>query len=105
MQSINENALKASFASQELKAELMRYIRESYAYGERQITSLKQWQALHSQWQEDLIETIDRNVHLARDQWKERARKRIHRQRKSRSESLEEESEDDSHVRTNYASI
>ena len=74
----------------------MRYIREGYAHGERQITFQTQWQELHRQWQEDMIETIDRNAHLARDQWKDRTRKRIPRRRRSRRESLEEEDEDDS---------
>ena len=96
MQWLNENALRASFASHELKAELMHYIRESYAHDEKRIIFVKQWQELSSQWQADTMETIDRNAQLARNHWKDRALKRMQRQRNNRRASLAEENDDDS---------
>jgi hypothetical protein len=65
MQLLNENALKSSFSSQQLKTKLIKYIQESYRNCYKQTILLKQFQETTNKWQQEMNEIIDKNAQIA----------------------------------------
>ncbi|CAF3594717.1 unnamed protein product [Rotaria socialis] len=64
---LNENALKSSFASQQLKTELINYVRKNYTNCYEQTILLQQFRQTTDKWQQEMNDTIDRNARIAID--------------------------------------
>ncbi|CAF1569355.1 unnamed protein product [Rotaria magnacalcarata] len=67
MQWLNENALKSSFASQQLKTKLINYMRKNYTNCYKQTILLQQFRQTTDKWQQEMNDTIDRNAQIAID--------------------------------------
>lgn len=94
MQWLNENALKASFASQKLKTELINYIHENYTNCYKQTILLKQFQETTNKWQQEMNDIIDKNaqiaIEFAKKMRKEKLLKRLNHQQEMQTKSFEE---------------
>jgi hypothetical protein len=94
MQWLNENALKASFASQKLKTELINYINENYTNCYKQTILLKQFQETTNKWQQEMNDIIDKNaqiaIEFAKKMRKEKLLKRLNHQQEMQTRSFEE---------------
>jgi len=95
MQLLNENAIKISFANQQLKTELINLIRENYRNCYKQMILIQQFQQTTKKWQEEMCEIIDRNaqiaVEFAKKMHKEKLLRRINQSKQIEQRTEEEE--------------